>query len=70
MAYRARVAITAVFALNEILFASIFSRLPAIQDRTGLSDGALGLALLCSMLGLVVSQFAAGALVARSAAGG
>lgn len=65
MAFRARVAITAVFALNGTLFASIFSRLPAIQDRTELSDGALGLALLCSMLGLVVSQFAAGALVAR-----
>jgi MFS family permease len=65
MAFRARVAITAVFALNGTLFASIFSRLPAIQDRTELSDGVLGLALLCSMLGLVVSQFAAGALVAR-----
>jgi MFS family permease len=65
MAFRARVAITSVFALNGILFASIFSRLPTIQDRTDLSDGALGLALLCSMLGLVVSQFAAGALVAR-----
>jgi len=66
MGFRARVAITAVFALNGTLFASIFSRLPAIQDRTELSDGALGLALLCSMLGLVVSQFASGALVART----
>src|SRR6218665_3275599 len=65
MAFRARVAITAVFALNGTLFASIFSRLPAIQNRTELSDGALGLALLCSMLGLVVAQLAAGALVAR-----
>jgi MFS family permease len=65
MAFRARVAITAVFALNGTLFASIFSRLPAIQDRAGLGDGTLGLALLCSMLGLVVAQFAAGALVAR-----
>jgi MFS family permease len=65
MASRARVALTAVFALNGTLFASIFSRLPTIQDRTELGDGALGLALLCSMLGLVVSQFAAGALVAR-----
>ncbi len=65
MAFRARVAITTVFALNGTLFASIFSRLPTIQDRTELSDGALGLALLCSMLGMVVSQFAAGALVAR-----
>lgn len=65
MGLRARVAITAVFALNGILFASIFSRLPAIQDRAGLSDGALGLALLCSMLGLLVAQIASGALVAR-----
>jgi len=62
---RARVAVTVVFALNGALFASIFSRLPAIQERTGIGDGALGLALLCSMLGLLVSQVGAGALVAR-----
>lgn len=62
---RARVAVTVVFALNGALFASIFSRLPAIQERAGIGDGALGLALLCSMLGLLVSQVGAGALVAR-----
>jgi MFS family permease len=61
----ARVAVTAVFALNGALFASIFSRLPAIQERADIGDGALGLALLCSMLGLLVSQVGAGALVAR-----
>jgi MFS family permease len=59
------VAVTAVFALNGALFASIFSRLPAIQERAGIGDGALGLALLCAMLGLLVSQVGAGALVAR-----
>jgi MFS family permease len=59
------VAVTAVFALNGALFASIFSRLPAIQERAGIGDGALGLALLCSMLGLLVSQLGAGALAAR-----
>jgi MFS family permease len=62
---KARVAVTAVFALNGALFASIFSRLPAIQERAGIGDGALGLALLCAMLGLLVSQVGAGALVAR-----
>jgi MFS family permease len=61
----ARVAVTAVFALNGALFASIFSRLPAIQERAEIGDGALGLALLCAMLGLLVSQVGAGALVAR-----
>jgi MFS family permease len=59
------VAVTAVFALNGALFASIFSRLPAIQERAGIGDGALGLALLCAMLGLLVSQLGAGALSAR-----
>jgi MFS family permease len=61
----ARVAVTAVFALNGVLFASIFSRLPAIQERTDIGDGTLGLALLCSMLGLLASQVLAGGLVAR-----
>jgi MFS family permease len=60
-----RVAVTAVFALNGALFASIFSRLPAIQERTDIGDGALGLALFCSMVGLLASQVMAGALVAR-----
>jgi MFS family permease len=63
--FRARVAVTVVFALNGALFASIFSRLPAIQERVEIGDGALGLALLCSMLGLLVSQLGAGALAAR-----
>ncbi len=62
---RPRAAVTVVFALNGALFASIFSRLPAIQERTGASDGELGLALLCSMVGLLVSQLGAGALMAR-----
>jgi MFS family permease len=62
---RARVAVTAIFALNGALFASIFSRLPAIQERVGIGDGALGLALLCAMLGLLASQLVTGPLIAR-----
>ena len=62
---RARIGITAIFALNGSLFMSLFSRLPAIQERTGVSDGQLGLALLCAMLGLLASQPLAGALVSR-----
>lgn len=61
----ARVAVTVVFALNGALFASIFSRLPAIQERTDIGDGALGLALLFSMIGLLSSQLIAGPLIAR-----
>ena len=58
-------AVTVIFALNGALFASIFSRLPALQERAGLSNGALGAVLLCSMLGLLVAQLGAGALVSR-----
>ena len=58
-------AITAVFALNGFLFGSMFSRLPAIQERTDIGDGQLGLALLCSMLGLLGAQILGGALVSR-----
>src|SRR5918995_3018410 len=62
---RARVAVTAIFALNGALFASIFSRLPAIQERVDIGDGALGLALLCSMVGLLSSQIVTGPLITR-----
>lgn len=62
---RARIAVTAIFALNGALFASVFSRMPTIQERAGISAGVLGLALTCTMLGLIASQTAAGALVAR-----
>jgi MFS family permease len=61
----ARIAITLVFALNGSMFASLFARLPAIQDRTGISEGQLGLALLCAMLGLLSVQLVSGALVSR-----
>jgi MFS family permease len=62
---RARIAITAVFALNGTMFASLFARLPAIQERASIGDGELGLALLCAMLGLLSVQAVAGALVSR-----
>src|SRR5918997_2360850 len=61
----ARVAVTVVFALNGALFASIFSRLPAIQGRTDIGDGAFGLGLLFSMIGLLSSQLITGPLISR-----
>ena len=48
---RHRAAITAVFAGNGVLFASLFSRLPEIQERLGLDEGALGLVLLAAPVG-------------------
>ena len=60
-----RVAISAVFALNGAMFTAMFSRLPAIREDTGLSEGQLGLALLCAFLALFVAQPIGGALAAR-----
>jgi MFS family permease len=61
----ARVAITAVFALNGFLFGTLFSRLPALRERADLSHGQVGLLLLCSTAGLFLMQPVAGALTAR-----
>ncbi len=49
---RSRAAITAVFAANGALFASLYSRLPTLQAELGLSEGQLGLALLAAPIGL------------------
>lgn len=53
------------FAANGVLYGTWASRIPEIQERTGLGEGALGLALLGLAAGLVVSASAAGPLVAR-----
>lgn len=62
---RARVAVAAVFFVNGSVFASLMTRLPALKDDLGLSEGELGLALLCATLGLSAAQLAAGAAVVR-----
>ncbi len=56
---------TAVFAGNGALFGSLFGRLPEIQDRLGLSEGELGLALLGGPVGLIAAVAIVGAAVVR-----
>ena len=63
---RHRVAVTAVFAGNGMLFASLFSRLPEVQARLRLDEGELGLALLGGPVGLVGAVALAGAAVVRA----
>jgi MFS family permease len=63
---RHRAAVAAVFAVNGAAFASLFSRLPALQRQHGLSDGTLGLVLLAGAVALMVAQPLAGGLAARS----
>jgi MFS family permease len=63
-ASRARVAVTAVFFLNGIVFASWYSRLPTIQEQLDLGPGTLGLALIGAPVGLLAAQPLTGALAA------
>ena len=63
---RHRLAVSVVFAGNGVLFASLFSRLPAVQERLALSEGELGLALLGGPIGLVGAVALAGAGVVRA----
>jgi MFS family permease len=62
---RARVATTAVFFLTGAVFAAWSTRLPAIKEGLGLSDGALAVAILGLEAGAIAGLPAGGALVAR-----
>jgi MFS family permease len=63
-ASRARAAVTAVFFLNGIVFASWYSRLPSIQEKLDLGPGTLGLALIGAPVGLLAAQPLTGAMAA------
>jgi fucose permease len=72
---QARRAVSVVFALNGLAFASWAARSPAIRDELGLTSAGFGLLLLCfsigSLSGLPVSGFVVGRLgPARSVVAG
>jgi MFS family permease len=60
-----RVAVVAIFFLNGVALASWFVRIPAIQEKLGLGEGLLGVALLGAAVGALVSMPLAGALASR-----
>jgi MFS family permease len=64
---RARLAVTAVFVLLGLVNGSLASRVPAIKGQLHLSAGGLGLALLGTALGSVLSTPISGAVLARVA---
>ena len=61
----ARLALTAVFLVNGVMFGTLASRLPTIKGNLGLSSGRLGLALLGLAAGALLAFAAAGFLIAR-----
>ncbi|BBH69029.1 MFS transporter [Actinoplanes sp. OR16] len=65
----ARIAVTATFAANGVLFGTWAPRIPAVQEALGLDDARLGLALFAPALGSVGSMLMTGLLVRRFGAG-
>lgn len=62
---RARFAVATIFFLNGVGVASWVVRIPAVQERLGLSAGALGVALLGMSTGALISMPLAGRYVVR-----
>ena len=56
---------TSMFAALGILNGVWAARIPAVKAGLGLSDGALGLALIAAPVGLVLATLAAGRIVDR-----
>jgi len=52
---QARIAIAVIFFLNGFGFATWVSRIPAVRQPLGLTDGALGTALLATAVGALVA---------------
>ncbi|HET6651936.1 MAG TPA: MFS transporter [Nocardioides sp.] len=60
---RAKLAVSCVFVLNGLAFASWVSRVPAIRDALELTPGAVGLLLLCLSAGTLLALPLSGAVV-------
>lgn len=61
----ARLAVLAVFFLNGFALGGWFVRIPAVQERLGLGEGLLGVALLGTAVGALAAMTAVGALISR-----
>lgn len=62
---RARLAVLAAFFINGAAMATWVSRIPAMQAKLSLSEGALGLVLMGLSTGVLSALFLAGGLIAR-----
>lgn len=61
----ARLAVLAAFFTNGAVMATWVSRIPAVQGRLDLSEGALGMVLLGMSVGVLVALFVSGGLITR-----
>ena len=62
---RPRIAVTTVFVVHGLLFASWTAHIPDVKAHLGLTDGTLGFALLGAPIGSVIAMIAASWLLPR-----
>ncbi len=62
---RPRIAVTTVFVVQGLLFASWTAHIPHVKDTLGLSDGTLGFALVGAPVGSVTAMLASSWLLPR-----
>jgi fucose permease len=62
---RPRIAVTTVFVVHGLLFASWTAHIPHVKDALGLSDGTLGFALVGAPVGSVTAMLASSWLLPR-----
>jgi MFS family permease len=67
---RARGAVAVAFAMNGLCFATVASRVPDLRSSLELSNGSLGLLLLCVAAGSILGMPASGHLIERFGAAG
>ncbi len=60
-----RIAVTAVFVVHGLLFASWTAHIPDVKAHLGLTDGTLGFALLGAPVGSVTAMIASSWLLSR-----
>ena len=62
---RARFAVTLAFAAHGLLSAAWVARIPQIKEHLGLTEGAMGVALLGAPVGVVIAVRFAGRIIGR-----
>lgn len=62
-ARRARLAVSAVFLVNAVLYANLVPRLPEVKDALGLTNAALGTAIAAMPLGALLAGLLAPVLI-------
>lgn len=63
---KARIAIALVFFVNGTIFASWIPFIPLVRDHYNLSEGQLGLMLLCITIGAIVTLPITGVIISRT----